>query len=53
MVKRLLLLLLVGGLAAVVVSKVIGDRNRNAAGFIPGIGGDTWPPVPSAPTSVV
>jgi hypothetical protein len=53
MVKRLLLLLLVGGLAAVVASKVIGDRNRKAAGFIPGIGGDTWPPVPSAPTSVV
>ncbi|HEY5250852.1 MAG TPA: hypothetical protein VIJ09_04290 [Acidimicrobiales bacterium] len=53
MVKRLLLLLLVAGLAGVVASKVIGDRNRKAAGFIPGIGGDTWPPVPSAPTSVV
>ncbi|MGA7419095.1 MAG: hypothetical protein WB765_00650 [Acidimicrobiales bacterium] len=53
MVKRLLLLLLVAGLAAVVVSKVIGDRKRDATGLIPGIGGDTWPPVPSAPTSVI
>jgi hypothetical protein len=53
MVKRLVLLLIVGGVAVAAVSKVIGDRNRKATGLIPGIGGDTWPPVPSAPTSVI
>ena len=53
MVKRLLLFLLFAGLAAVAVSKVIGDRRKDASGLIPGIGGDTWPPVPSAPTSAI
>jgi hypothetical protein len=51
MVKKFAFLALVA-VGVGVVAKVISSRNGvtgNDSGLFPGIGGDTWPPVPVAP----